>query len=323
VHDPSIPISGTIIKYREGTTIRVFRTNGKTYFSTYRRLRMTKSKWCDSQFFDKIYSSLDGPKEEELFDLTKPDSPWTHYFLLHTPELLLTSREELLKGYIMYYGFRKPKFSPFLDVQLKVPKYSTEEPFDGSAFLHFPIFLSGEEALFELSNNLPLFIRSSSTKLVTEHYNFLTGIRGGTYDIQYRLYQLLDVRTSTPVFMPCELTTLPQEIPVVTDLTLKTRAELTDNTIRAYYMSVPLCLRRKVVFEMTQLREDREKVIQSLIENFNNSTSPQSSRANKILAIASSVGDKNMIRRNIRNLVMKEFGVSLFHLVQLMKKNEL
>lgn len=88
----------------EGTQIRVMRFGGKTYFMTHRQLDFKKSRWIVTRTFKELYDSLKGPKEEELFDLTKPYSPYCYYFLIHHPEVLNVCRDDVLDGTLVYIG---------------------------------------------------------------------------------------------------------------------------------------------------------------------------------------------------------------------------
>jgi len=100
-----IPEKNYSLKYcLEGTVIRVMRFMGTTYFMTHRQLQYTRSRWIVTRTFKELYEELHGPTEEELFDLTKPYSPYCYYFLIHHPEVLNACRDDVFKGNLVYIG---------------------------------------------------------------------------------------------------------------------------------------------------------------------------------------------------------------------------
>lgn len=88
----------------EGTIIRVFLHNGKVYHSSHRRLDVSRSRWGNSIPFLQMYQELNGPKPEELFDLTKKYSPWVHLFIVVHPGVANVTREDIGNGYLVYLG---------------------------------------------------------------------------------------------------------------------------------------------------------------------------------------------------------------------------
>jgi len=88
----------------EGTQIRVMRFAGKTYFMTHRQLDFSRSRWIVTRTFKQLFESLKGPKEEDLFDLSKPYSPYCYFFLIHHPEVLNVCRDDVLDGNLVYIG---------------------------------------------------------------------------------------------------------------------------------------------------------------------------------------------------------------------------
>lgn len=88
----------------EGTVMRVFKHHGKVYHSSHRRLDTSRSRWGSSPPFLSVYYELGGPKDEELFDPEKEYSPFCYLFLMVHPTLLMSSRENVGKGYLVFLG---------------------------------------------------------------------------------------------------------------------------------------------------------------------------------------------------------------------------
>jgi len=100
-----IPKKNYSLKYcLEGTVIRVMRFSGTTYYMTHRQLDFTRSRWIVTRTFKELYEELNGPSEDELFDLNKDYSPYCYYFLIHHPEVLNVCRDDVFKGNLVYIG---------------------------------------------------------------------------------------------------------------------------------------------------------------------------------------------------------------------------
>ena len=88
----------------EGTLISIFKHNGKIYRTTRKRLDPSRSRWGNSKTFMEMYWDLGGPKDEDLFDPNVDYSPFCHTFILVHPDVLIVSKENVGKGYLVYLG---------------------------------------------------------------------------------------------------------------------------------------------------------------------------------------------------------------------------
>jgi hypothetical protein len=104
----------------EGTMIRAMRYGGKTYFMTHRKLSSDVGRWGKSRTFKTLYDELGGPKESELFDLTRPDSSHVYYFIVVHPELSVVSQQDLKGGQIVYIGSRPCAANEDTEAEIKV-----------------------------------------------------------------------------------------------------------------------------------------------------------------------------------------------------------
>ena len=90
----------------EGTVLHIFKHDGKVFYSTRKKLDSSNSRWGNSETFSKIYSELGGPSEEELFDKESKYSPYSYMFILVHPSLLVCTKDNVGKGYIVYLGYK-------------------------------------------------------------------------------------------------------------------------------------------------------------------------------------------------------------------------
>lgn len=102
--------SWVIEQHHDAVTVRVFKHKGKVYYSTMSRLDFTRSKWGwmdgkESKMFGDMWSELNGPKAEELFQ-SSDSSPFVYLFLLAHPDILNVYRGNIKEGYIGYIGYK-------------------------------------------------------------------------------------------------------------------------------------------------------------------------------------------------------------------------
>lgn len=88
----------------EGTMIHVFKHDGKVYRVTRKKLDPSKSRWGNSKTFMDMYWELGGPSDEVLFDSESDYSPYCHIFILVHPDVLVSSKENIGDGYMVYLG---------------------------------------------------------------------------------------------------------------------------------------------------------------------------------------------------------------------------
>jgi hypothetical protein len=127
-----LSVERTVFKYGfEGTFIHIFKHKGKVYRCTRKRLNITKSRWGNSSFFEDIYWELGGPKDDDLFDPEKENSPFCHSFIMVHPDLLLATKRNVGKGFLVYVGAKvmgEPKDETFEKTprQIRTQTYNFE-----------------------------------------------------------------------------------------------------------------------------------------------------------------------------------------------------
>jgi hypothetical protein len=102
-----VPTQVTIKLGFEGTVIRVFKHDGVVYHSTHRRLKPTNSRWGDSIPFLEMYTRLNGPADDVLFNSQSAYSPYCHIFLMVHPGVLVATKQDVGSGYLVYLGARQ------------------------------------------------------------------------------------------------------------------------------------------------------------------------------------------------------------------------
>jgi len=88
----------------EGTILRVFKHGGIVYHSTHRRLNPVNSRWGNSITFLEMYSALNGPADDVLFNPKSDYSPYCHIFLMVHPDVLVATKQDVGPGYLVYLG---------------------------------------------------------------------------------------------------------------------------------------------------------------------------------------------------------------------------
>ncbi len=107
----------------DGVVIRVFLHDGIVYHSSHKRIDVAETSWGFSKTYLEMYEELDGPREDELFDLTKKYSPYVYVFLLAHPELQMVSKSPIGAGYLVYLGVREmwnPNQAPYPSDQVEI-----------------------------------------------------------------------------------------------------------------------------------------------------------------------------------------------------------
>jgi hypothetical protein len=61
-----------------------------------------KSRWGNSDFFPTIFTKGGGPKDVELFDMSKNYSPWCYVFMVVDPKLLVASKQIVKSPYVVF-----------------------------------------------------------------------------------------------------------------------------------------------------------------------------------------------------------------------------
>lgn len=211
----------TLLPGFDGKIIRVFLHNGQVYHSTYRRLNANQASWGDSPSFTEIYNQLGGPKDDQLFDLSKKYSPYVHIFILADPNLQLASKTQLGAGYLVYLGPRKmweTSSYPKAEVDFKLHTFTTTNIFtpnpdtpvlysppefnleQGEKFLQFgfnqPFDPSGlEERLFPGEFLIAYTLNQEDEitgviRIESPSYRWRSNIRDNNPDLLYQFYIL-------------------------------------------------------------------------------------------------------------------------------------
>jgi hypothetical protein len=168
----------------EGTTIRVFRHGGKTYYASHRRLDTSKSRWGSSIPFLQMYNELGGPRD--LFDETKNYSPYCYVFLVVHPDVAHVSQRDIGKGHIQFlHRLTCWEKSPY-----------PEEEVDRSVREFEPVkTLSLDEANEILQQGGFVIVSEpdgTAVKVVSHKYTLLSSIRNNDPNLLHRLNELVE-----------------------------------------------------------------------------------------------------------------------------------
>lgn len=114
----SFPSHSTAIKpIYEGTVVRIILYNGNVYKLTHRKIRTMKSHWGKSEYFPVLYNKGSGPKDIELFDMSKNYSPWCYVFMVVDPKLLIASKQMVNSPYVVFLShhqmYTTDEFCPY------------------------------------------------------------------------------------------------------------------------------------------------------------------------------------------------------------------
>lgn len=91
----------------EGTLMHVFKHGDKVFRTTRKRIDPSRSRWGSSKPFTEMYEELNGPTDEELFDNNAMYSPYCHVFIIVHPDVLVVSKTNIGKGYLVYLGTKQ------------------------------------------------------------------------------------------------------------------------------------------------------------------------------------------------------------------------
>ena len=97
------PLVDTFIgRVFEGVVFRVFKYEGKVYFSTHRKISASRSRWGNSLPFIQMYKEAGGPSAEDLFPEDVDYSPWCYVFLVVHKDLLVGTRQQVKQPYVVH-----------------------------------------------------------------------------------------------------------------------------------------------------------------------------------------------------------------------------
>ena len=181
-----LPDTWSIEQHHEGFTLRVFKHKGIVYFSTMSKLDFSKSKWGTSKLFSEIYSSLNGPKAEDIFPYPGDYSPFVHIFLVCHPDIL-----NVYHGVFgpFYPSLPPPNRGMMTDLQ---PEEESERTVTPDLTVSYPgyIVYSGVKTMFYQSNNpystnvdWVLWNPSAIQWPTITLHNTMSSIRSGAVDV--------------------------------------------------------------------------------------------------------------------------------------------
>lgn len=189
----------------EGTTIRVFRHGGKTYYASHRRLDTSKSRWGSSIPFRQMYDDLGG--RHDLFDETKLYSPYCYVFLVVHPDVAHVSQQDIGKGHIQFLHCVSC-------YDKDTCKYPTEQVDWQKRSLDSPPALSLEQANDVLSKGGFLIVSKEdgdAIKVLSNDYLFRSTIRNNDPNLLHRLNELVDEVDLLASVEPIKAAKIPQK----------------------------------------------------------------------------------------------------------------
>ena len=170
----------------EGTTIRVFRHAGKTYYSSHRRLDTSKSRWGSSIPFRQMYDELGGP--HDLFDESKAYSPHCYVFLVVHPDVAHVSQKDIGNGWVQFLH-RVTSYSkdncpyPIDQVDWTVKELEPQKT------------ISRQEANQVLKDGGFVIVSKSdgfAVKINSSDYSFRSNVRNNDPNLLHRFNELVD-----------------------------------------------------------------------------------------------------------------------------------
>ena len=203
----------------EGVVIRVIWRKGKMYKITHRKINTNKSRWGSSKSFMKMYEEAGGPTEEQLFDISVPNSSTCYDFLVVDRSLLVATRQVVESPYLVCIAKREMKIlRPDSEVAIGVANFETTEEIKGNAcgpFIHSPKYLSIDDANFhlkygyyrphnpdnfrQLTGEAIIIYKMDGNKIVdsvkvhSPSYDWRVAMRGNDPNVYHRFYKLLTI----------------------------------------------------------------------------------------------------------------------------------
>ena len=191
----------TINRGYDGVMLRVFKHNGNVYLINTRKFTIEKSfrQYNPEKTFLDMYNEVSGPDIETMFGDEK-DSDYCYYLMLVHPDLLVSSKEKVENGYVVYLGYEctnpdteqelwKPTDSLVQNKEFNLQEankylmwgsYTPEDGFQGDERL-----LPGEFVVLDYNGSTYL-IQSKS-------YHWRYQIRDNTANLYMQFMKLVDV----------------------------------------------------------------------------------------------------------------------------------
>lgn len=170
-----------------GTMLRVFKYGGRVYYSTTRRLNVTRKH--DIPNYEQIYTELGGPSPSDLFD-DDETYPYYYTFILHVPETSLVDKYEnvdpiKLVGFGMLANTTTEKLPKYTNV---VDRTITKE--------EAVAIYTGDRSVAAASSGYPEFMlvvdeNGSYVKYESRDYQWRQDVRGSNSDTAHRFLDLI------------------------------------------------------------------------------------------------------------------------------------
>ncbi len=350
-------VENTVIKkVYEGTVMRVIYYEGQVYRIIHKKIRPLKSRWVNTPLFTKMYQDANGPKDHQLFDLNKDYSPFCFVFLIVHPKLLIATKENITKPYVVLLDVKvmyPTDQYPNMDTELKVVNVLTPEPLSVNEANHFLKYGYYDPVDFRdprqgLGESLILYKVtegqvSDIVKVNSTAFDFRLKMRNNDANLYHRFFELAHFVHSNSFeskFVPylnyskeqLEEYKRHQLLLWLDHGPCDSRKQLLLHQVWLnLLLSVPLQLQDEVLGFEEKYLKDREGVISWLVNyhlnNLNLDKSIVGERGVNIITTARNsvlnVKDVKIkherIQKSIRGLIYKEYGSSLYTLVKLEK----
>lgn len=262
------PVYGSVM-------VTMFRYKGKTYHSTHSKIEYAKSRWVVTRKFSEMYSSDNGPTDDEYFQSDADNSTTCYKVIIVDPELQVASRQcHTTKVYLFGQytvnipescGSSRPGILPPGRLP-SVPKFTKEEAIQYCIGKGDGKFDEGEA--FCASQVTDSTVRSF-TRYVSASYLFREQLRNCNPNVINRLYDIIDTPHSDPMFQNVDTEVLKKACGVnVPKLTSDSNLKKINHQLVAGYLfiwSLPEHRRQHVLEEFAKLNVNRVKVCDWLI----------------------------------------------------------
>jgi hypothetical protein len=141
----------TLKPYFEGVMMRVVWHQNQMIRCTHKKIDPSGSRWGNSMNFLQMFIDAGAPSAEELFDTSKPYSSTCYNFLVVHQDLIVSTRQEVVKPFIVFVGTTENASKvPEDQVAKGIPSFKVRsEPLSAreeGPFIYQPKELSAAEA---------------------------------------------------------------------------------------------------------------------------------------------------------------------------------
>jgi len=293
----------------EGAVLRIWKSKGKMYISTHKKINCHKSRWGNSKFFPELLKDLWGISLEEIEKLLFDRGDACHVFILSHPSLLITSLKPA-QG-IIYMGC-----------------FIGESNYKPDGNVSYPKELNEEEAisLFKESEAIICFTKDDIFKLIPSEVRWRNKMIDNNPNRYNRYYQLLDEKEGDLIrkFDDKEKEKLNMKIENWRDLVAIN-----------FYLASPLHLREEISTYPSRYLEDKKYVIDYLTTNYNKlkisledrfyDKHGQLNNGGKVIKRIISTANpkwKGNINNSIKDLINKEYSKTLYSLIKVLREDK-